>query len=215
MKVLLVNGSPHKNGCTHTALGLVADVLHEEGIETEEFWIGIKPIGGCIACHQCDKRHDCVFDDAVNVFRKKALEADGFLFGSPVHYAALAGNMKTFLDRAFYSEARGNGNKAFYLKPAAAVISARRAGTTAAFDEMNKYFAIQEMPIVSSRYWNQVHGTTAEEVLKDKEGVWTLHVLGRNMAYLLKAMELAKKANLAQPQKEPAAFMNFIHGEEA
>ena len=91
MKVLLVNGSPHKNGCTHTALGLVADVLHEEGIETEEFWIGIKPIGGCIACHQCDKRHDCVFDDAVNVFRKKALEADGFLFGSPVHYAALAG----------------------------------------------------------------------------------------------------------------------------
>lgn len=193
----------------------MADVLHEEGIETEEFWIGIKPIGGCIACHQCDKRHDCVFDDAVNVFRKKALEADGFLFGSPVHYAALAGNMKTFLDRAFYSEARGNGNKAFYLKPAAAVISARRAGTTAAFDEMNKYFAIQEMPIVSSRYWNQVHGTTAEEVLKDKEGVWTLHVLGRNMAYLLKAMELAKKANLAQPKKEPAAFMNFIHGEEA
>ena len=102
MKVLLVNGSPHKNGCTHTALNIVADVLHEEGIETEEFWIGIKPVGGCIGCHQCDKRHDCIFDDVVNVFRKKAQEADGFLFGSPVHYAALGGNMKNFMDRVFY-----------------------------------------------------------------------------------------------------------------
>ena len=148
------------------------------------------------------------------MYSAKGLRGRRLSFGSPVHYAALAGNMKTFLDRAFYSEARGNGNKAFYLKPAAAVISARRAGTTAAFDEMNKYFAIQEMPIVSSRYWNQVHGTTAEEVLKDKEGVWTLHVLGRNMAYLLKAMELAKGQS-CPAQKEPAAFMNFIHGEEA
>lgn len=105
MKVLLVNGSPHKNGCTHTALNIVADVLHEEGIETEEFWIGIKPIGGCIGCHQCDKRHDCIFDDVVNVFRKKAQEADGFLFGSPVHYAALGGNMK-ILWTAFFIRKR-------------------------------------------------------------------------------------------------------------
>ncbi|WP_296826916.1 flavodoxin family protein [uncultured Megasphaera sp.] len=140
MKVLLVNGSPHKEGCTYTALQEVARTLETLGIETEFFWIGAKPIGGCMACHKCRDIGHCVIPDIVKDFREKALTADGFVFGSPVHYAALAGNMTSFMDRVFYAEANGNGNKAFYLKPAAAVISARRAGTTVSFDQMNKYF---------------------------------------------------------------------------
>ena len=163
MKVLLVNGSPNEKGCTYTALQEVGRTLEGLGIEAETFWIGKKPIGGCIACHKCRDIGRCVFNDVVNEFRAKALTADGFVFGSPVHYAALAGNMTSFMDRVFYSEANGNGNKAFYLKPAAAVISARRAGTTVSFDQMNKYFTIQEMPVISSRYWNEVHGAVPEE----------------------------------------------------
>lgn len=168
MKVLLVNGSPHKEKCTYTALCEVARTLNEEGIETEIFWIGTKPIGGCISCKSCAKTGKCAFDDVVNRFREKAYEADGFVFGSPVHYAAVSGNMTAFMDRLFYSEFCGNGNTAFYTKPAAAVLSARRAGTTAAFDQLNKYFTIQEMPIVSSRYWNMVHGATVDETLSGK-----------------------------------------------
>ena len=183
MKVLLVNGSPHKEGCTYMALSEVSDTLIKEGIECEIFWIGNKPIGGCISCLKCRENGVCVFDDAVNQFRGKAYEADGFIFGSPVHYAAASSNMSAFMDRLFYSELGGNENKAFYMKPAAAVISARRAGTSAAFDQINKYFTIQEMPIVSSRYWNMVHGTNPEQVLQDEEGLQTMRVLGRNMAY--------------------------------
>lgn len=162
MKVLLVNGSPHKSGCTNRALEEVAAMLQKEGSETEMFWIGNKPIGGCIACKRCVQTGKCVFDDVVNTCREKAYEADGFVFGTPVHYGAASGNMTAFMDRLFYSELGGNQNKAFYLKPAAAVISARRAGTTAAFDQMNKYFTIQEMPVASSRYWNMVYGAVPE-----------------------------------------------------
>ena len=211
MKVLLVNGSPNQHGCTYTALQEVARTLTEEGIETEMFWIGKKPIGGCIACHTCRETGHCVFLDSVNTFREKALTADGFIFGSPVHYAALTGNMTSFMDRVFYSEFCGNGNKAFYLKPAAAVISARRAGTTVSFDQMNKYFAIQEMPIISSRYWNEVHGAVPEDVLQDKEGLYTMRVLGRNMAYFLHCQEAARNAGVALPKREEAIFTNFIH----
>lgn len=167
MKVLLVNGSPHKEGCTYTALSEVANTLNREGIETEIFWIGNKPIGGCIACLKCREKGYCVFDDVVNQFREKAYGADGFVFGSPVHYAGAAGNMTAFMDRLFYSELGGNGNKAFYMKPAAAVVSARRAGTTATFDQLNKYFTIQEMPVVSSRYWNMIHGANAKQASQD------------------------------------------------
>ena len=184
MKVLLVNGSPHKSGCTNRALEEVAATLQKEGIETEMFWIGNKPIGGCIACKRCVQTGKCVFDDVVNTCREKAYEADGFVFGTPVHYGAASGNMTAFMDRLFYSELGGNQNKAFYLKPAAAVISARRAGTTAAFDQMNKYFTIQEMPVASSRYWNMVHGAVPEQVEEDLEGLYTMRVLGRNMTYL-------------------------------
>lgn len=210
MKVLLVNGSPHKSGCTNRALEEVAATLQKEGVETEMFWIGNKPIGGCIACRRCAQTGKCVFDDAVNVCREKAYEADGFVFGTPVHYGAASGNMTAFMDRLFYSELGGNQNKAFYLKPAAAVISARRAGTTAAFDQMNKYFTIQEMPVASSRYWNMVHGAMPEQVEEDLEGLYTMRVLGRNMAYLLKCQEAAKKAGVALPEREPAIFTNFV-----
>lgn len=210
MKVLLVNGSPHKSGCTNRALEEVAATLQKEGSETEMFWIGNKPIGGCIACKRCVQTGKCVFDDVVNTCREKAYKADGFVFGTPVHYGAASGNMTAFMDRLFYSELGGNQNKEFYLKPAAAVISARRAGTTAAFDQMNKYFTIQEMPVASSRYWNMVHGAVPEQVEEDLEGLYTMRVLGRNMAYLLKCQEAAKKAGVALPEREPAIFTNFV-----
>lgn len=210
MKVLLVNGSPHKEGCTYTALCEAAKTLNAEGIETEIFWIGSKPVGGCIACKSCVKTGKCVFDDVVNRFREMAYEADGFIFGSPVHYAAAGGNITAFMDRLFYSEFCGNGNRAFYMKPAAAVVSARRAGTTAAFDQLNKYFTIQEMPIVSSRYWNMVHGATPEQVKEDAEGLYTMRVLARNMAYLLRCQEAARSAGVALPKQEPPVFTNFI-----
>ena len=210
MKVLLINGSPHKEGCTYTALKEVAKTLNEEGIETEIFWIGNKALSGCIACKKCMEIGKCVFNDSVNECRKLAETADGFIFGTPVHYAAASGAITSFMDRLFYSEFLGNGNKAFYLKPAACVISARRAGTTATFDQMNKYFTIQEMPIIASRYWNMVHGTTPEDVLQDEEGLYTMRVLGRNMAFFLKCKEAGIKAGLKLPEKETPVFTNFI-----
>ena len=210
MKVLLVNGSPHKEGCTYTALCEVAKILNEEDIETEIFWIENKPIGGCIACKSCVKTGKCVFDDVVNRFREKTYAADGFVFGSPVHYAGASGNLTAFMDRLFYSEISKNGNKAFYLKPAAAVVSARRAGTTTTFDQLNKYFTIQEMPVVSSRYWNMVHGATAEQVQEDLEGLYTMRVLGRNMAYMLKCQEAGRKMGINLPKQESPVFTNFI-----
>lgn len=209
MKVLLVNGSPHKNGCTFTALGEVAKTLEECGISAEIFWIGNSVAGGCIACGNCAKTGKCAFNDTVNECRQKAREADGFVFGSPVHYAAASGGITSFMDRLFYSEACGNGGGAFYLKPAAAVLSARRAGTTAAFDQLNKYFTISQMPIVSSRYWNMVHGRTAEQVLHDKEGMQCMRILARNMAYLLRCREAADKAGVQKPQTERTVYTDF------
>ncbi|MDE6412602.1 MAG: flavodoxin family protein, partial [Eubacterium sp.] len=189
MKVLLVNGSPHKEGCTYTALSEIAKTLNEEDIETEIFWIQNKPIGGCISCHSCIKLGKCVFDDVVNEFREKAMEADGFVFGSPVHYAAASGNITAFMDRMFYSDFCVNKCRAFKFNPEADIVSARRAGTTAAFDQLNKYFTISQMPVISSRYWNMVHGATAEEVLQDEEGMQTMRTLGNNMAWLLKCIQ--------------------------
>lgn len=210
MKVVLVNGSPNQNGCTYTALMEVSKTLQKEGIDSEIFWIGNKPISGCIDCRGCAKTGKCVFNDVVNEFLQIAREADGFVFGSPVHYAALTGAITSFMDRAFFSEILGNGNKAFYLKPAAAVVSARRAGTTAAFDQLNKYFTIQEMPVISSRYWNMVHGTKPEDVHKDEEGLYNMRVLARNMAYFLKCKEAGNKAGVPLPEQEQPVFTNFI-----
>ena len=210
MKVLLVNGSPHKNGCTYTALNEAAKALNSEGIDTEFFWIRNKPISGCHACNNCETTGYCFIDDVVNEFRKLAAGADGFLFGTPVYYASANGSMISFMDRVFYSESYGNNGAAFYLKPAATVISARRAGTTATFDQMNKYFTIAQMPIVSSRYWNMVHGMEPGEVLRDKEGLFVMRVLGRNMAYILKCIEAGTKAGVPLPKSEARVITNFI-----
>lgn len=209
MKVLLINGSPHQKGCTYTALKEVGDTLNKEGIETEIFNIGTKPIAGCIACANCMKSGKCIFNDAVNEVLNIASEYDGFIFGTPVHYAAASGAITSFMDRLFYADAL-SGKKSFYLKPAAAVVSARRAGTTATFDQLNKYFTISEMPIISSQYWNMVHGHTAEEVKKDLEGMQTMRVLGRNMAFFLKCKEAGEKAGVKLPEKEERIFTNFI-----
>lgn len=206
MKVLLINGSPHKEGCTYVALKEVATALEQEGIQTEIIWIENKPIGGCIACGTCRTTGKCVFDDIVNQIKEKCYEADGFIFGSPVHYAAASGNMTAFMDRLFYS----GGKEAFYLKPAACVLSARRAGTTAAFDQLNKYFTISQMPVVSSRYWNMVHGAAPQQVAEDKEGLLTMRILGRNMAYMLKCFEAGKAAGVSLPTQEEMIMTNFV-----
>lgn len=210
MKVLLVNGSPHQKGCTYTALKEVEKTLNEEGIETEIFWIENKPIGGCIACKACSNIGKCAFDDVVNEFVEKAKDFDGFVFGTPVHYAAASGNITAFMDRVFYSASCSKRGKYFYYKPVATVISARRAGTTATYDQLNKYFGITQMPIISSRYWNMVHGATPEDVMKDEEGMQTMRILGRNMAYFLKCIEVGKEKGIELPKKEKTIFTNFI-----
>ena len=211
MKVLMVNGSPNKSGCTYTALSEIADTLHKEGIESEIFWIGNKPIAGCIGCHSCERTGRCfVKGDKVEEFLALARQSDGFIFGSPVYYASANGSLTAFMDRAFISELVGNDNRAFYLKPVAAVVSARRAGTTSTFDQLNKYFTLHQMPVISSVYWNMVHGDTPEEVRQDKEGLWTMRVLARNMAYSLRRKEAADKAGIAPPEQETPVFTNFI-----
>ncbi|MBR2593004.1 MAG: flavodoxin family protein [Firmicutes bacterium] len=210
MKVLLINGSPHKNGCTYTALSEVANALEKEGIETEIFWIGIKPIAGCIACGNCERNGKCVFDDVVNECREKAKDFNGFIFGSPVHYASAGGAITSFMDRLFFSDMYINNSDTFRLKPAACVVSARRSGTTATFDQLNKYFTINEMPIVSSRYWNMVHGMTPEEVMQDEEGLAVMRTLGKNMAYMLKCIDAAEKAGVPLPEREEPVSTNFI-----
>ena len=208
MKVLLVNGGPHKEGCTYTALKEVEKELNNEGIETEIFWVGIKPISGCIACHKCSEIGKCVFDDVVNEFAEKAKKADGFVFGTPVHYAAASGAITSFMDRLFYSTF--SNPDIFRLKPAATVVSARRAGTTATFEQLNKYYTMTQMPVISSRYWNMVHGTNPEEVKKDEEGMQIMRILGKNMAYYLKCMAAGKEKGIHPPAIEPITFTNFI-----
>ena len=211
MKVVLVNGSPHKNGCTNRALEEIAKTLSEEGVDSQIYWIGAKPIGGCVACGACNKLGRCVFDDKVNEFRALAQQADGFIFGGPVHYAHANASLLGFMDRLFYSNGRANEPNAFAFKPAAAVLSARRAGTTAAFEDINKFFTISQMPIVSSRYWNNVHGSTAEEVEQDKEGLATMRMLARNMAWMLRCIEAGRAAGITPPAPDAQLEMtNFI-----
>ena len=209
MKVLLVNGSPHEKGCTYTALMEVAGVLENEGIGAEVFWIGNKPLSGCIDCRACMERKKCIFDDKVNEVLAVAQSVDGFIFGSPVHYAAASGAMTSFMDRLFFADLL-SGRQSFALKPAAAVVSARRAGTTATFDQLNKYFTISQMPIISSRYWNMVHGATPEDVQKDLEGLQTMRVLARNMAWFLKCKDAGLKAGVPVPVQEENIYTNFI-----
>lgn len=205
MKVILVNGSPREKGCTYTALCEVAGALEKNGIETEIFQVGAKPIAGCIGCNVCLKNGRCFVDDPVNEFVEKAKTADGFVFGSPVHYAAASGAITSFLDRAFY----GKGN-VFAGKLGAAVVSCRRGGAASAFDQLNKYFTINSMPVVSSQYWNQVHGNTPDEVRQDAEGLQTMRTLGSNMAWLLKCIQAGAAAGITFPEREPAMKTNFI-----
>lgn len=209
MKVLMANGSPHEKGCTYTALREVATSLNGEGIETEIFWIGIAPLSGCIACRKCVTLKRCVFDDKVNEFRERAAACDGYVFGTPVYFAGIAGAMTCFMDRLFYSEGNsGNGN--FHLKPGAAVVSARRAGTTATLEQLNRYIGYLQMPVIGSQYWNMVHGNTPEEVAQDLEGLQTMRTLGRNMAFFLKCGEAARKSGVALPKEEARVRTNFI-----
>lgn len=204
MKVILVNGGPHKDGCTNLALEEVAKTLEKEEIQTEIIWLGNKPIGGCIGCNSCLKNDNkCFIDDEVNKFLEKAKEADGFVFGSPVHFAAASGTLTSFLDRVFY----GRG-KLFAGKISASVVSCRRGGATAAFDQINKYALMSNMYVVGSSYWNQIHGANKEEAAKDLEGLQTMRNLGRNIAFLLKSI---KKANLEKPELENSIKTNFIH----
>lgn len=210
MKVLLINGSPHKEGCTFTALSEVAFTLNEEGIDTDFYWIGNKPIGGCIGCYQCAEREECVFSDKVNEFTTMAADYDGFVFGSPVYFSGMNGNLMSFMDRAFFS-ASAKDPHPFRFKPAAAICSARRSGTTSTLDQMNKYFLHQQMPVVSSRYWNMVHGNTPEEVKQDEEGMQVMRYLGRNMAWLLKLIDNGKQAHVPFPKQEHERIAtNFI-----
>ncbi|MBE5740487.1 MAG: flavodoxin family protein [Clostridiales bacterium] len=204
MKVLLVNGSLHEKGCTYTALCEVEKALQANGIETEIYWIGKNDVRGCKGCWACKKTKKCVIDDGVNEFVEKAAEFDGFVFGSPVYYASAAGALISFMDRVFYS-----GGKNLAYKPAASVVSCRRAGASTTFDVLNKYYTINNMQIVGSNYWNEVHGNTAEEVLQDEEGLQTMRVLGNNMAWLLKCIEKGKEAGL-EPVRERKVMTNFI-----
>ena len=205
MKVLLVNGSPHKNGCTDTALREVAGALQAEGIDAEIFWIGNEPVGGCIACGGCAKAGKCVFGGTVNEFAEKAKEADGFIFGTPVHYASASGNMTSFMDRLAYA-----GGRYLAYKPAAICCSARRAGTTSTLDQLVKYPQFFHMPLVNGSYWAMVHGSNPEQVLQDAEGCAVMQELGRNMAWLLHCIEAGRAAGFEHPQNPKRPMTNFI-----
>lgn len=211
MKVLLINGSPHENGSTSVVLKEAQNTFLAEGIETEVFWIGNTPISGCTGCAGCKNFGKCVIEtDRVNEFVEKAKGFDGFIFGTPVHYAAISGALSSFMDRAFYSASLSKQTDAFMFKPAASVIVARRGGTTAAYDQINKYFGITQMPIISTRYWNMVHGARPEDVEKDAEGMQSVRILAKNMAYYLKCIEAGKEKGINPPEQEKITYTNFV-----
>jgi multimeric flavodoxin WrbA len=200
MKVLMINGSPNENGCTYRALSEAKRIFDEAGIESEIVQIGKKPVAGCIACGKCYETHKCIFDDKVNDLLARAQEFDGMVVGSPVYYAGPAGQLCAFLDRLFYAS-RG----CWHGKVGAAVVSCRRGGATAAFDRLNKYFTISNMPVAPSQYWNMVHGNRPEEVLQDKEGLQIMRTLGKNIAWMVDGTK-----QVCQPQYEPRVSTNFI-----
>ena len=205
-KVLLLNGSPHPHGCTATALEEMIGVFGREGIETELIQVGNRDIRGCISCGRCGQLGHCVFNDPVNEIAPKFEAADGLVIGSPVYYGSPNGTMLSFLDRLFYSTSFSK-----HMKVGAAVVSCRRGGNTASFDVLNKYFTISGMPVASSTYWNQVHGFTAEDVKKDREGLQTMRNLARNMAFLIRAIGDAKE-KYGLPEAEHSAFTSFPDG---
>ncbi len=206
MKVLVVNGSPHPHGCVDRALREVEETLHANGIETVRVEAGTKDIRGCIACQFCREHGRCVFNDLVNETAPKFAEADGLVVGTPTYYAGANGQIHSFLDRLFYSTA-GTVDKT--MKVGATVVSSRRGGSTSAFDDINKFFTISAMPVASSTYWNEVHGFQASDVEDDLEGLQTMRNLGRNMAFLIKALKAQKELEGGFPQQERGAFTSF------
>ena len=206
MKVLMINGSSNKNGCTYTALQEVATTLEKEGVEVEIIQLGNLSLRDCSGCFGCKDTGKCVFEDLVNEVIEKAKTCDGFIFGTPVYYGHPTGRILSFLDRAFFA-----GHKAFEYKPGSSVIISRRSGMTASFDVMNKYFTINNMPVVSSQYWNNVYGLIPEDVQYDLEGLQSMRTLGRNMAWLLKCIEMGKHNGLNAPQDvETRVHTNFV-----
>ena len=204
MKVLLINGSPHRKGCTARALEEVGRTLNEQGIETQTINIGHKNLRGCIACNHCKQTGKCIFDDEVNRVAPLFEKADGIVVGTPVYYAHANGTLLSFLDRLFYSVPFSKA-----LKVGATVVSSRRAGSTSAFDDINKYFTISAMPIASSTYWNEVHGFKAEDVEQDLEGLQTMQNLGLEMAFLLKSIALGRKG-IGAPVFKSGSYTHFI-----
>jgi len=204
MNVLLINGSPNEKGCICTALTEVEKTLNEAGVGTEIIHVGNKDLRGCIGCCQCKKTGKCVFNDLVNEIAPKFEACDGIVIGSPVYFASANGTLVSFIDRLFYSVPCDKT-----MKVGAAVVSARRGGCSATFDEINKYFTISSMPIASSQYWNSVHGYTPEDVYADEEGCQTMRTLGRNMAFLIKSIQLGKE-KFGLPEKEERKGTNFI-----
>lgn len=212
MKVILLNGSPHKEGCTYTALKEIQKTLEEYNIQTEIMWLGTNAIAGCIGCNQCLKKDDdqkainrCFIDDKVNEFLDKVKDTDGFVFGTPVHFAAASGQITSFLDRVFY----GRGDM-FANKVCATIVSCRRGGATAAFDQMNKYALMSNMYLVGSNYWNQVHGTKPDEVKQDLEGIQTMQNLAKNMAYIMRCIKAGGSVGVEKPNYDVKVKTNFI-----
>lgn len=204
-KVLMINGSPHEFGCTYTALKEVAETLEKNGVETEILYLGTKPVAGCIACGKCSQTGRCIFDDQVNRVLDKLAEYQGIVVGSPVYFAGPTGQICAFLDRLFYC-----GGDRMKGKVAAAVVSCRRGGATAAFDRLNKYFTISNMHVAGSQYWNQIHGKTPAQAVKDLEGLQTMRTLGQNMAWLIKSIAAGEASGLAAPEYEKTQITNFI-----
>lgn len=203
MKVLLINGSPNKNGCTYTALSEIAEVLDSNNVESEIFHIGKKAVQGCIACGKCYETGKCTFKDEVyNDLYEKIKEVDGIVVGSPVYYAGPNGSLCALLDRLFYSASYLMKNKV-----GAAIVSCRRGGASAAFDRLNKYFTINQMPVVSSQYWNSVHGNTPEEVKQDLEGLQVMRTLGNNMAWMMKTIKNSKEKLIQEKEKVATNFI--------
>ena len=211
MKVLMLNGSGNANGSTRAGLDIMAEVFAANGVDSEIVCVGAKPVRDCIGCNKCAEKGKCVFaDDGVNEFVEKASAADGFVFGTPVYYAHPSGRILSFLDRAFFSNMWGTGAAAFRHKPAAAIVVARRAGTSASYDVLNKYFGISQMINVGSTYWNEFHALTQEDVPKDEEGTQTLRNLARNMAWVMKCLKAGRDAGIQPPEAEANALTNFV-----
>lgn len=206
MKALLINGSPNEFGCTYTALKELEETLNKRGVETEILYLGKKPVAGCIACGKCRQNNKCVFDDKVNIIMEKIENYDAIVAGSPVYYAGACAQITAFLDRLFYIA----GSK-MAGKLGACIVSCRRGGASAAFDRLNKYFSISNMPIVTSQYWNQVHGNTPAQVKRNEEGMQTVRTLGENMAWLLKCIEAGRAAGVTYPAYEKKIMTNFIN----